>query len=858
MGDKINESQMERGEFLISVQRPSQDAIEQTRGRSSTTSTGGARPRTSLTQLFNPPNQSDLSDNLIGTSDDRPSMRLGPSLLEPNYDNDLTMNSIQLQALREMVSHIEVVRDNHELMMGSSAGMEEGEEGDDEFGSHVGDMDYIGDDDGFEDASRSRVASSVVTMHNGSSAADAYEAPAEDDMMRVLPRFTTMDFEGRVAKPEKNKVSHQKHKQRIEKHGVKMPNAKGKGSAQVRPGKSNGKTRPSVRPPSVTFDQNRDLDAPFLADHCVLCERPLPHPIDTQTIQIRKLKPRFVREIRRLHPSRSLHPNARICVKDLHAVLQTRIEVLLEEDQNQLARLLDDAMKSIGEFEQQEPVWQKQFEVGWTFSERAADAVARFGGSWKFIGCLLGFLGTWMGLNLILEKVGSSPWDGFPFILLNLFLSSIAALQAPIIMMSQNRQSQLDRTQNSYVSKIILRAEHQVRHVNAKMDHLLSHQWKRLLEIQEIEIDLLQSLQIQHRKMLSSWQPLSPNTKMKSHELPQPSRASGLTLATPISHSTSWIIETSPDEHTRILLSCSYGAREALGDSRLVFAHWHTDGDNFMGMIDNVRVELRGVGIVKRITYDVNFNDITATLDDIFSGEGTITLRNDFDLKHMVLGGKIANIVVFMKDKSPVSLANGDLPPRYKSAFGNFKRADKITDFWKVPVSRITITYIPPFQGSVLTLRPNQVVRRIRLDFFPTPSKKTACLFMKTITGHLPNVAAKPVKAEPEIVAADLKPAEIVRSASSSSISSMKCLDPLGYLNAIAGPRPFSEEWRKVAVAEWEKEEKGGSTDSYKTSMLLLEAQPITSVFEEELRGPATFIFLCDETRVSFHASIED
>ncbi|KAJ3278442.1 hypothetical protein HDU76_009889, partial [Blyttiomyces sp. JEL0837] len=222
--------------------------------------------------------------------------------------------------------------------------------------------------------------------------------------------------------------------------------------------------------PSVhSQQQHAKLGKTQPSKHCALCDRPLPQPIGTQTVEIRNLKLRFQRELKKAYPLRAFLPTDRICVKDLHYLMQKRIDQLLEEDQTDLARLQDDAMRNLGEYELQEQNWQKQFERGWTFGEKAADLVARFGGSWKFIGCLLGFLGTWAALNLILGSISNNnpnvnPWDPYPFILLNLFLSMLAALQAPIIMMSQNRQSQLDKLQSDYISKIVLRAEHQVRH----------------------------------------------------------------------------------------------------------------------------------------------------------------------------------------------------------------------------------------------------------------------------------------------------------------------------------------------------------------------------------------------------------
>jgi uncharacterized membrane protein len=98
----------------------------------------------------------------------------------------------------------------------------------------------------------------------------------------------------------------------------------------------------------------------------------------------------------------------------------------------------------------------------------------------------------WMLLNINLFF--SAPFDPYPFILLNLILSCIAAIQAPIIMMSQNRRDQKDRIRNEYEYKINLKAELEIKLLHEKLDHLMTHQNKRLLEIQEIQIDILQDI----------------------------------------------------------------------------------------------------------------------------------------------------------------------------------------------------------------------------------------------------------------------------------------------------------------------------------------------------------------------------
>ena len=86
------------------------------------------------------------------------------------------------------------------------------------------------------------------------------------------------------------------------------------------------------------------------------------------------------------------------------------------------------------------------------------------------------------------------PFDPYPFILLNLVLSCIAAIQAPIILMSQNREEAKDRLRSEYDYRVNLKAELEIRHLHEKVDHLLMNQWQRLLEIQEIQIDLMEEI----------------------------------------------------------------------------------------------------------------------------------------------------------------------------------------------------------------------------------------------------------------------------------------------------------------------------------------------------------------------------
>jgi uncharacterized membrane protein len=132
-----------------------------------------------------------------------------------------------------------------------------------------------------------------------------------------------------------------------------------------------------------------------------------------------------------------------------------------------------------------------------TFGERASDKVASFGGSWTFILIFCGVLVIWMALNA--SALLFKPFDPYPFILLNLLLSCVAALQAPIIMMSQRRQEAKDRqrAENDYM--VNLKAELEIRQLHEKLDHQIMHQWARLNELQQVQIDMLEERNTQNR-----------------------------------------------------------------------------------------------------------------------------------------------------------------------------------------------------------------------------------------------------------------------------------------------------------------------------------------------------------------------
>ncbi len=185
-------------------------------------------------------------------------------------------------------------------------------------------------------------------------------------------------------------------------------------------------------------------------------------------------------------------PKEAICLDDLNRFRSEYVEDVLEEDKGELSTLEKDVLNSLQKQELLSKDLNAEFDKKLKFGERAADKIAEFGGSWKFIIIFGAILGFWIVLNTVL--LFKKPFDPYPFILLNLVLSCLAAIQAPIIMMSQNRQEAKDRLRSEHDYEVNLKAEIEIRYLHEKLDHLLTHQWQRLLEIQEIQTQLMEEL----------------------------------------------------------------------------------------------------------------------------------------------------------------------------------------------------------------------------------------------------------------------------------------------------------------------------------------------------------------------------
>jgi len=198
----------------------------------------------------------------------------------------------------------------------------------------------------------------------------------------------------------------------------------------------------------------------------------------------------ITREIVRDHPGWS--PGSFICRTDLETYRTNYVRCLLEAEKGELSALEQEVLNSIREQEILATNADAEFEEKWTPGERMADRIASFGGSWTFLICFFLFLVLWIGVNSLVLFL--RPPDPYPYILLNLILSCLAAIQAPIIMMSQNRQEAKDRHRSEHDYQVNLKAELEIRSLHEKIDHLLVHQWDRLAQIQEIQLDLLEEM----------------------------------------------------------------------------------------------------------------------------------------------------------------------------------------------------------------------------------------------------------------------------------------------------------------------------------------------------------------------------
>ncbi|WP_308992217.1 DUF1003 domain-containing protein [Mariniflexile litorale] len=195
--------------------------------------------------------------------------------------------------------------------------------------------------------------------------------------------------------------------------------------------------------------------------------------------------------IKKEHPE--FNSKGTIALVELNQYRQKYIAAYLMKEVGELNELEADVLKTL---QNQETISSK-IEIesdisNFTFGQKLADKMASFGGSWKFISIFGIFIFVWMLVNIIF--LAGKAFDPYPFILLNLILSCLAALQAPVIMMSQNRQEVKDRERSKQDYMVNLKSELEIRMLHEKIDHLIVHQQQELLTIQQVQVEMMEDI----------------------------------------------------------------------------------------------------------------------------------------------------------------------------------------------------------------------------------------------------------------------------------------------------------------------------------------------------------------------------
>lgn len=181
-----------------------------------------------------------------------------------------------------------------------------------------------------------------------------------------------------------------------------------------------------------------------------------------------------------------------LSINELNVYREKYISSYLSKEVGQLSDLDNKVLKSIKKHSILTDRTDDPDAHALTFGERVADKVAFFGGSWTFILIFICIMVTWVTMNVVL--LTNKAFDPYPFILLNLLLSCLAALQAPVIMMSQNRQAGKDRKQLKEDYMVNLKSEIEIRILHEKLDHLMMYQQQELIEIQKVQIEMLNDI----------------------------------------------------------------------------------------------------------------------------------------------------------------------------------------------------------------------------------------------------------------------------------------------------------------------------------------------------------------------------
>ena len=182
-------------------------------------------------------------------------------------------------------------------------------------------------------------------------------------------------------------------------------------------------------------------------------------------------------------------PDWYICRDDLNRFRIDYVRNVVETEKKEFASLKEDEKYTMDVGDHLPKNDNDEYEKKLTFGEHLADSIAGFAGSWIFIGAFAGIILLWVALNTFILLF--RPFDPYPFILLNLFLSMLAAVQAPVIIMSQNRQQVRDRLHAERDYQVSIHSDREIHRLHKKMDYLLANQAQKILEIQNVQAELM-------------------------------------------------------------------------------------------------------------------------------------------------------------------------------------------------------------------------------------------------------------------------------------------------------------------------------------------------------------------------------
>jgi len=212
---------------------------------------------------------------------------------------------------------------------------------------------------------------------------------------------------------------------------------------------------------------------------------------DSEKVHAKAIRKSIFDLIKKDHPE--FNPKSLIAIVELNQYREKYIADYLMKEVGELNELEADVLKTLQNHETiTSKISIESDNSGFTFGQRLADKIATFGGSWMFISIFGVFILVWMVINIVFLM--NKGFDPYPFILLNLILSCLAALQAPVIMMSQNRQEEKDRERAKQDYMVNLKSELEIRMLHEKIDHLIVHQQQELLTIQQVQVDMMEDI----------------------------------------------------------------------------------------------------------------------------------------------------------------------------------------------------------------------------------------------------------------------------------------------------------------------------------------------------------------------------